>query len=97
METDGGFKYATIGFLCLEAVYFFTGIVFVYSNYSQQNGSITFFSCLKWAKCGYPNSQDGLQNITQYLTFLLDFALDADTFMWLEVLVFWESEKAENP
>ena len=46
---------------------------------------------------GYPKSQDGGSNLTQFLTFLLDFALDADTFMWLKFFGFFESEKAENP
>ena len=61
------------------------------------DGQLLLLGAQSRQKCGYPNSQDGLQNLTQYLTFLLDFALDTDTFMRLEVLAFWESEKAENP
>ena len=37
--------------------------------------------CSKRLKCGYPKSQDGRSNLTQFLTFLLDFALDATTFV----------------
>ena len=49
------------------------------------------FLCSKWvekAECGYPKSQDGRSNLTQFLTFLLDFALDATTFTVLDFLGF---------
>ena len=45
---------------------------------------------------GYPKSQDGRSNLTQFLTFLLDFALDAESFVVLGFMGFFESEKAEN-
>ena len=54
-------------------------------------------SCSKWVKCGYPKSQDGRLNLTQFLTFLLDFALDATTFTVLDFFGFRGSEKAETP
>ena len=53
--------------------------------------------CSKRLKCGYPKSQDGRSNLTQFLTFLLDFALDAETFTVLGFMGFFESEKAESP
>ena len=42
----------------------------------------------KRAECGYPKSQDGRSNLTQFLTFLLDFALDATTFTVLDFFGF---------
>ena len=53
--------------------------------------------CSKGAECGYPKSQVGRSNLTQFLTFLLDFALDATTFTVLDFFGFEESEKAETP
>ena len=44
--------------------------------------------CSKWVKCGYPKAQDGRSNLTQFLTFLLDFALDATTFTVLDFFGF---------
>ena len=55
------------------------------------------WGCSKGAECGYPKSQDGRLNLTQFLTFLLDFALDATTFVVSGFMGFFESEKAENP
>ena len=44
--------------------------------------------CSNWAESGYPKSQDGRLNLTQFLTFLLDFALDATTFTVLDFFGF---------
>ena len=64
---------------------------------TREGGVDAPLGVLKWVKCGYPKSQDGRSNLTQFLTFLLDFALDATTFTVLDFFGFWESETAENP
>ena len=64
---------------------------------TREGGVNAPFRCSKWVKYGYPKSQDGRLNLTQFLTFLLDFALDATTFTVLDFFGFQESEEAENP
>ena len=46
---------------------------------------------------GYPKSQDGRSNLTQFLTFFRDSALDVTTFAAFGFVGFFEREKAENP
>ena len=57
-------------------------------DYTREGGVDAPLGCSKWAKCGYPKSQDGRLNLTQFLTFLLDFALDATTFTVLDFFGF---------
>ena len=64
---------------------------------TREGGVNVPLGCSKRLKCGYPKSQDGRSNLTQFLTFLLDFALDATTFVVSGFMGFFESEKAENP
>ena len=60
---------------------------------TREGGVDAPLGCSKWAKCGYPKSQDGRSNLTQFLTFLLDFALDATTFTVLDFFVFFGKRK----
>ena len=64
---------------------------------TREGGFNVPLGCSKRLKCDYPKSQDGRLNLTQFLTFLLDFALDATTFTVLDFFGFRGSEKAENP
>ena len=69
-----------------------------YATMNTREGEVNApFRCSEWVKYGYPKSQDGRSNLTQFLTFLLDFALDATTFVVSGFMGFFESEKAENP
>ena len=55
---------------------------------TREGGVNAPFGRSKGAECGYPKSQDGRSNLTQFLTFLLDFALDATTFTVLDFFGF---------
>ena len=50
---------------------------------TREGGLIVALGCLKGVECGYPKSQDGHLNLTQYLKILLDIVLDAKTFVVL--------------
>ena len=55
---------------------------------TREGGVDASLGCSNWVKCGYPKSQDGRLNLTQFLTFILDFALDATTFTVLDFFGF---------
>ena len=60
-----------------------------YATMNTREGGVDApLGCSKWEECGYPKSQDGRSNLTQFLTFLLDFALDATTFTVLDFFGF---------